>query len=89
MENLNLKFNDIAAYNAVIRDSVPEVGGIDIITLDAGTTSGRAIAVISFKASVDGRIVNVQAATTIRLLLTALAGLHGRYDEDGMVRIEG
>jgi len=86
MELIAIKFNDAAAFDASVSNGLPEGGDLTLITKDRSTAEGRAAACLTFTALVDGKEVPVQVVTSVRILLTALAALKGRYDEDGKAR---
>jgi hypothetical protein len=65
-------------------ETLPQVSPIRIITKNNGTDGGRAIACVTFDAEIDGRIVRVQAVTTMRLLRGACQILMAKYSADGL-----
>lgn len=74
------------AFNQAIHEGLPEGGDVELITKDAGTQNGRAVACITFTVEVNGEHKRAQTVTSVRNLLTALTLLQGRYDEDGKPR---
>jgi len=86
MEKVRLLLNDVAEYDKVIANSLPEGGDLRIITKDVGMESGRASALFCFTVQLpDGTKATAQAAVTVNTLQTLAAGLNGRY-EDGLLR---
>lgn len=55
-----------------------------IITKNNGTDGGRAIACVTFDVEIEGRVVRVQAVTTMRLLRGACQILMAKYTADGL-----
>lgn len=59
-------------------------GDVHIVTKDGATDGGKAAALIAFSVQLpDGSVRIAQAVTTVRLLMSALAALRGRYGDDG------
>jgi hypothetical protein len=89
MENIKIRLNDVAEYDRRIKSSLPEGGDIAFITKDAATESGRAGVMISFTVELPGGGKAIaQAVTTVKLLRGVLAGIAGRYDDEGYLNVE-
>jgi hypothetical protein len=72
MEQLAVKLNDAEAFDAVLKNSLPEGGDLTIITKDFGTVGGNPVAMITFTVEVNGERKTAQTVTTLKLLLTIL-----------------
>jgi len=88
VNHLPLSLGQDSEFDATVhgRDGVPTLrdgGDLRIITKDEGTEAGRALACLTFTVEVDGKPVRAQTVTTVRLLVTALHALMGRYGNDG------
>lgn len=88
MEMISLKLGNDAAFNEVVHNSATQGSAVEIITKDKATSQGRAGAVIVFIAIIDGKEQRVQATVPVRVLTTALAGLRGRYGDDGICQVQ-
>ena len=78
-------FDEIILGTAPL-ETLPEGGDLSLITKHGGTVSGRAIAMLTFTAQVDGRMRRAQSVTPVKLLKSALRALDARYDDDGFPR---
>jgi hypothetical protein len=81
MEALSIQFDD-AAFDEIVRNSLPEGGDIAFTVKDRGTVSGKPCVVISWTAQLpDGTHARVQAVTTADLIISAAAALRGRTEQ--------
>ena len=62
-----------AAYDELVHGSVPEFADLTVAYKSGGMQSGRGAVCIAFTAQVDGKPVKVQATTSARVFLSALA----------------
>lgn len=89
MEHLDIVLNDQAKFDAAVHGdgqlpSLPEGGDLALITKDGVTSSGRALACLTFTVTLpDGSRARAQHVTTVRLLTMMLAALRGRYGDEG------
>ena len=68
MEKLDL-VNDPDRFDELVHHSAMQASNIEIAYKPGGTQSGNGVAVVSFRAIVNGQEVRVQATTTARLLI--------------------
>lgn len=92
MEVITLKLGQDAEYDRLVglgrpeAPAVPQATSVTIATKDRAMASGRAGAVLAFEVQTpDGRRFTAQATISVRNLLMALAGIRGRYGEDGFL----
>lgn len=84
MEQLKIKINDIARFDAIIEHSLPECGDLEVITKDAGTESGRGIVMVTFTVRLpDGAWGRAQAVTSMRLFRGMATSIAAIYNDDG------
>jgi hypothetical protein len=88
---LHLYFDSPELFDAIIQgtaphETLPEAGDLTLITKHNGALSGRAIAMLTFKVEVDGKVRRAQAVTSIKLLKTMLMAIDRLYDDDGWPR---
>jgi hypothetical protein len=84
MNAISLLLGQDAEFDKAIRgpNTLPDRGDLKIITKDKGTEGGNPIAVLTFTVQLpDGKEYKAQTVTTVRLLLSVLAGLRGRYGD--------
>ena len=83
LEEITLILGNVEYFDKAVHCGTPQASHMGIITKDHALQSGKGGAVIAFKVEVDGKIVDVQATTTVLNLLNALSALRGRYDSEG------
>ena len=79
MESVTIKLNDSLAFDAILKNSLPEGGDLTIITKDNATITGSPVVMIAFTVEVNGRIEQVQAVTTMKLFVSVLRALGAKY----------
>jgi len=85
----NIEFANAALFDKVVHGhdgvtTLPEGGVLNLVTKDAATDTGRALACLYFDVRLpDGSSARAQHVTTVRMLTTLLAGLRGRYGDEG------
>ena len=90
MEQLRVRINDAGLYDRAIKESIPELGDMMIVTKDGAMESGRSSVMVTFRVTLpDGTIQRVQAATTVKLFKMACAALTGAYNDEGINIQEG
>lgn len=84
MEQLRTKLNDVERFDAVLKDSLPDAGDLEIITKDAGMVSGRGIVMFTFMVQLsDGSRKRVQTVTTMRSFRAIASAIAATYNDDG------
>lgn len=83
MESLDLKINEIEAFDAVLKSSLPDYGDATIITKDAGMESGRAIVMLTFTVDFNGERKRVQTVMTMRNFRAIAQTIAEIYNDDG------
>lgn len=83
MEKLEVKLNNIARFDEVIQNSLPDGGDLEIITKDAGMQSGRGIVMFTFSVDVGGTLHRVQTVTTMRMFRSIANAIISTYDAEG------
>ena len=91
MDMLDVRLNDAQGFDEAVHGTadqaaLPSGSDLTVITKDAGTVSGRAVAVLTWSVEVDGRRRRAQYTVSIRHLRALLAIVNGAYDEDGRRR---
>lgn len=83
MEQLKTKLNDIKRFDEVIKNSLPDLGDLEIITKDAGMVSGRGIVMLTFTVDIDGELKRAQTVTSMRNFRAIANAIVSTYDDDG------
>lgn len=84
---ITILLDDHEVYDRVIKNSIPDEGDLTLVTKDHGMQSGRAIAMLTFHVHTpDGERKVAQTVVSVRILMTMLAALKGRYTDDGDLR---
>lgn len=84
MEKLELKINKPELYNAVLKDSLPDFGDIEIITKHGVTKAGQAGVMITFSVQMpNGEKKRVQTCTTMSLFRAVTAAFQSTYTDRG------
>lgn len=83
MEQISIKINDAAAFDAALKESLAEAGDLQIITKDGATVSGKPAVMLTFTVTLpNGHHARAQAVTTLKLLLPVLQALNAKYAAD-------
>lgn len=85
MENFTVVLNNAEEYDKAVHSGHPERGDLKIISKADCTGRGNPGVCITFTAVIDGREVQVQAATTAQLLVTAARAILNAHPEMGDV----
>ena len=86
MEAVHVYIDDGVQYDAILeqsrRTNVPQVSDIKLVTKRGGTTSGKPIVAVAFTVQIAGENVDVQAVTTVALLLASMHALKGAHEDE-------
>lgn len=84
MEQIDIKLNNVERFKEVIENSLPDGGGLEIITNDSAMKSGRAGVMLTFTVQLpDGSIARAQAVTTMRMFRAIANAIVASYDDEG------
>lgn len=84
MEQLNIRLDNPEAYDAVLKDSLPECADLTIITKHGAMQSGKAAVMITFTVHLpDGNIKRVQAVCPMTLFRATLGVIMVKYTDEG------
>lgn len=84
MENLRLVLGNDKMFDELVHGGLPQASDMTICTKDNGTQSGKPCVVVSFTVQMpDGTFKQVQAVTTVRLLVGFYSAMKGRYGPGG------
>jgi len=76
MEQLDV-INDSDLFEEIVRNGPAEDGHIKVIYKPCGTKEKRGVVVITWGAYIDGKVVQVQAVTTVRQIMAIAHCLRG------------
>lgn len=80
-ETIRIVLSQDALYNAIVHESAMQAGEITVCTKAKGTVNGLPVAVIHFASVIEGRIIDVQATTTVKNLISLGSILLQAYPE--------
>lgn len=87
MEMVRLQLGQDDLFDQSVHGGLPEGGDLTFVTKDHGTVERWAAVCITWTVRLpDGTPARAQCVTTVRALVAALAGLRGRYGDEGIVQ---